>query len=174
MRPASQSAAIIGQLVGELARGRVDSVAFVVASDATCTLPLYDIAIETARCGWRIGIPNALYWFVTPEPTPLARNGTTVSAAVSQRLEPEGITFIGSTYAEVRHGVVLLDPQDAYIKPDRTVTLHGSGVFEVRPAFAAGTMNHTITRPGISQACLVPGAGLRSDPAPWLRARERQ
>jgi hypothetical protein len=174
MRPASQPGAIIGQLVGELARGRVDSVAFVVASDVTCTLQLYDIAIETARCGWRIGIPDALYWFVTPEPTPLARYGTRVSAALGQRLEPEGITFIGSTYAEVRHGVVLLDPQGGCIKPDRTVMLHGGGWFEVRPAFAAGTMNQTITLPGISQACLVPGAGLRSDQAPWLRARERQ
>ena len=39
----------------------------------------------------------------------------------------EGITFIGSTYADVRHGVVLLDPQDERIEPDRIVSLSENG-----------------------------------------------
>jgi hypothetical protein len=128
--------AFVDHLVVDLRIGRVHSVAFVVASDVTCTLPLYDVAIATARCGWRIGIPDAQYWFVTPESAPLARYGTAVSAAVHQRLEPEGITFIGSTYAEVRHGVVLLDPQGGCIKPDRTVTLRG-GAESLRPGVAS-------------------------------------
>jgi hypothetical protein len=42
-------------------------------------------------------------------------------------LEPEGITFIGATYAEVRHGVVLLDPQGERIEPDRIVSLNENG-----------------------------------------------
>jgi hypothetical protein len=137
MRPALQPGAIIERLVGELERGHVHSVAFVVASEVTCALQLYEVAIRTARCGWIIAIPDALYWFVTPEPAPLARYGPAVSAAVRQRLEPEGITFIGSTYAEVRHGVVLLDPQGGCIEPDLTVTLHGRG-FDVQPASKSG------------------------------------
>lgn len=83
-----------------------------VPSDARWTLPLYDLATATARRGWQLGIPAATYWFVTPEPEPPAG------------LESEGITFIGSTYADVRHGVVLLDPRDERIEPDWIVSLN--------------------------------------------------
>jgi hypothetical protein len=98
-------------LIADLRSGRVRSVAFVVPSDARRTWPLYELALTTARRGWRLGIPAATYWFVTPEEEPLAD------------LEAEGITFVGSTYAEEQGGVVLLDPWDESIAPDRIVTL---------------------------------------------------
>jgi hypothetical protein len=186
MRPASPTpplsrlpelGAIVDHLVVDLRIGRVRSVAFVVTSDVTCTLPLYDVAIGTARRGWRIGIPDALYWFVTPEPAPVARYGTAVSAAVRQRLEPEGITFIGSTYAEVRHGVVLLDPQGGCIKPDRTVALH-RGAEGLRPDVAGrGTLRgwttplyrdvhlHLSYRPSFAAEQLAEDAGARTAPS---------
>jgi hypothetical protein len=50
-----------------------------------------------------------------------------MSIVAHERLEPEGITFIGSTYADVRHGVVLLDPQAERIEPDRIVSLNRKG-----------------------------------------------
>ena len=106
---------IADRLVAELRTGRIESVAFVVPSDAQRTSPLYEEAITTARRGWQLGIPAATYWFVTPEPEPPAG------------LEPEGITFIGSTYADVRGSVVLLDPQDERIEPDRIVSLSEAG-----------------------------------------------
>jgi hypothetical protein len=105
-------------LTTELQAGGIESVAFVVPSDARSTLQLYEEAITTARRGWRLGIPAATYWFVTPEPAP---------PAGYESLEPEGITFIGSTYADVRGGVVLLDPQGEHIEPDRIVTLDENG-----------------------------------------------
>jgi hypothetical protein len=114
-----QSRSIAQHLITELQTGRIRSVAFVVPSDARRTLPLYDLAITTARHGWNLGIPAAKYWFVTPEPEP--------PASLGPRLEPEGITFIGSTYAEVLHGVVLLDPQAEHIEPDRVVSLSENG-----------------------------------------------
>jgi hypothetical protein len=86
----TESGAVIDHLVARLALGRVRSVAFVVPGDVTCTLRLYDVAIKTARSGWRIGVPHALYWFVTPEPSPLACYGAAMTAAAHQRLEPEG------------------------------------------------------------------------------------
>ena len=114
--PMPHRRSIAHHLVAELQAGRIQSVAFVVVpSDARSTLPLYDLAITTARRGWQLGIPAATYWFVTPEP----------EASVS--VEPEGITFIGSTYADVRYGVVLLDPLDERIEPDRIVTLTENG-----------------------------------------------
>jgi hypothetical protein len=113
-------------LVFELALGRIHSIAFVVPSDVSMTLPLYELAIATARRGWQIGIGDVRYWFVTPEPQP-------VSVAASERLEPEGIAFIGSTYPDVRHGLVLLDPQDERIEVDLVVSLGHSGGFDLTP-----------------------------------------
>jgi hypothetical protein len=115
LQPMPHRHPIAEHLVAELETGRIRSVAFVVPSDARSTLPLYEEAIATARRGWQLGIPAATYWFVTPEPEP--------PASLGGQLEPEGITFIGSTYADVRQGVVLLDPQDERIEPDRIVSL---------------------------------------------------
>jgi hypothetical protein len=117
--PMPNRPSIADRLVAELETGRSRSVAFVVPADAQSTWPLYDLAITTARRGWRLGIPAATYWFVTPEPEPLA--------GFDERLEPEGITFIGSTYADVRDGVVLLDPRAESIAPDRIVSLDEDG-----------------------------------------------
>jgi hypothetical protein len=126
-----QPGVLIDRLVSNLAFGRIRSVAFVVPSDVSHTMPLYDVAIATARRGWKIGIDEARYWFVTPEPEPLASLGTAVSDAASERLEPEGITFIGSTYSDVRPGVVWLDPQGESIEADVVVTLGRGGEFEM-------------------------------------------
>ena len=106
---------IADHLVAELQAGRIHSVAFVVPSESARTSPLYDLANTTARRGWQLGVPAATYWFVTPEREPPAS------------LDAEGIEFIGSTYADVRHGVVLLDPQDRHIEPDRIVSLDEDG-----------------------------------------------
>ena len=109
---------IAHQLVADLQAGRVRSVAFVAPSCVRWTLPLYDLAITTARRGWQLGIPAATYWFVTPEREPPTSH---------ESLEAEGIMFIGSTYADVQHGVVLLDPQDERIEPDRIVSVSENG-----------------------------------------------
>jgi hypothetical protein len=126
-----QENVLVDRLVSDLAFGRIRSVAFVVPSDVSDTLPLYDVAIATARRGWMIGIDEARYWFVTPEPEPLASLGTAVSDAASERLEPEGITFIGSTYPDVGDGVVWLDPQGESIEADVVVSLGRSGELEL-------------------------------------------
>jgi sulfide:quinone oxidoreductase len=111
------------RLVSELERGDVCRVAFVVPSGASWTLPLYELAIMTARHGWAIGIDDTQYWFVTPEPEPLAICGVRASHAVHAMLEPEGITFIGSTHADVREGAVLLDQGRGRIEAERIVCL---------------------------------------------------
>jgi sulfide:quinone oxidoreductase len=110
-------------LIADLDEGHVRSVAFVVPGGASWTLPMYELAISTARHGWSIGLEDPRYWFITPEPEPLAIFGPAASRAVHDLLEPEGITFIGSTYAEVEQGVVLLDARRERIKVDRIVCL---------------------------------------------------
>jgi sulfide:quinone oxidoreductase len=120
---AEDTAAALTALVSALERGHVRSVAFVVPGGASWTLPLYELAIMTARHGWLKGIDDARYWIVTPEPEPLAVLGIAASLAVHDMLEPEGITFIGSTHAEVQGGAVLLDPRARRIDVDRVVCL---------------------------------------------------
>jgi sulfide:quinone oxidoreductase len=110
-------------LVSDLELGYVHRVAFVVPSGASWTLPLYELAIMTARAGWSMGIDDVRYWLVTPEREPLAIFGAAASVAVHEMLEPEGITFVGSTNAEVHKGVVLLDPRAGHIEVDRVVCL---------------------------------------------------
>ena len=128
MLPAMEhQSSIVDHLVAELRTGRIRSVAFVVQGENARTSPLYDLAITTARRGWQLGIPAATYWFVTPEPEPLASLGAEMGEVAHESLEPEGITFIGSTYADVREGVVLLDPQAERIEPDRIVSLNEHG-----------------------------------------------
>ena len=86
---------IVHDLIAELRLGSIRTVAFVVRGYVRWTLPLYELAIATARRGWSMGIADARYWFVTPEPVPLAGFASPARAAVSARLEPEGITFVG-------------------------------------------------------------------------------
>ena len=110
-------------LISDLDQGRVHSVAFVVPSGASWTLPLYELAIMTARHGWSIGVEDVRYWLITHEPEPLAMFGQATSRAVHQMLDPEGITFIGSARVDVRPGAVLLDARAERIEVDRIVCL---------------------------------------------------
>jgi hypothetical protein len=122
-RDEGRGARVVDDLITELRLGWIRTVAFVVLGEARWTMPLYQVAITTARRGWSIGIADARYWFVTSEPVPLAGFGAAAPAAISGELEPEGITFIGSTFADLRPGVVLLDPQGEALEVDRVVTL---------------------------------------------------
>jgi hypothetical protein len=49
---------LVDRLVSDLALGQIRSVAFVVPSDVSMTLPLYDVAIVTARRGWKMGLAD--------------------------------------------------------------------------------------------------------------------
>jgi sulfide:quinone oxidoreductase len=111
------------RLVSDLERGDVRRVAFVVPSGASWTLPLYELAIMTARHGWSIGIDDARYCFVTPELEPLAIFGPAASQAVHGLLEPEGIGFIGAARAQVCEGAVLVDQRAKLLEADRIVAL---------------------------------------------------
>ena len=122
-RHEGRGARVVDDLTTELRLGWIHTVAFVVLGEPRWTLPLYEVAITSARRGWSVGMAVARYWFVTPEPVPLAGFGAAARAAVGAQLEPEGISFIGSTFADLRPGVVLLDPQGEALEVDRVVTL---------------------------------------------------
>jgi sulfide:quinone oxidoreductase len=110
-------------LLADLEQGYVKSLAFIVPGEAAWTLPLYEIALMTARQAWSMGMERVRFALVTPEDRPLAMFGRPASDAVAQLLAAEGIEFFGSSYATVGHGYVLADPGGRRIDADRAISL---------------------------------------------------
>jgi sulfide:quinone oxidoreductase len=94
--PADREA--FGALLGELERGIVRSVAFVVSGTAVWSLPIYELALLTATRlkDWSVDVELVL---VTPESAPLAVFGVPASDAVSALLASRGITLHTDCYA---------------------------------------------------------------------------
>jgi sulfide:quinone oxidoreductase len=98
-------------LLHEIDQGYVGQVAFVVPGcGAVWPLPLYELAIMTARQAWSMGMDRVRFALVTPEERPLGVFGRAPSQAIGELLEGCDIEFIGSTYADVSRGCVQLDP----------------------------------------------------------------
>jgi sulfide:quinone oxidoreductase len=110
-------------LLADLEQGYIKSVAFVVPGEAAWTLPLYEIALMTARHAWNMGMERVLFTLVTPEERPLAVFGRPASEAVGEMLAAEGIDFVGSSYPRVGRGYVVADPGGRRIDADRIVSL---------------------------------------------------
>ena len=110
-------------LLQDTQEGYVGCVAFVAPSDATWTLPLYELALMTARQAWSMGADRVRFHLVTPEDRPLGIFGPAASDAVAELLEAAGIEFVGSAYATVGHRVLTVDPGGRQIDVDRVVSL---------------------------------------------------
>jgi sulfide:quinone oxidoreductase len=108
-------------LISDLELGYAKRIAFVVPSTVAWSLPLYELAIMTARDVWSAGIEGVEIVFATPEDRPLEAFGPQASAMLGELLAEEGVEFIGSTRAEVGHGFVLAG--DRRIEVSRTVAL---------------------------------------------------
>lgn len=110
-------------LLQDTEEGYVEGVAFVAPSGATWTLPLYELALMTARQAWSMGADRIRFFVVTPEDRPLGIFGPAASDAVAALLEAAAIEFVGSAYASVEHNVVTTDPSGRRIDVDRVVSL---------------------------------------------------
>ena len=108
-------------LLADLQEGYAHRVAFVVPSGLTWSLPLYELAIITARHVWGAGIDDVHLTFVTPEDRPLELFGPEASAMVADLLAAERIEFVGSVAADVVHNGV--DAGGRHFDVDRILTL---------------------------------------------------
>jgi sulfide:quinone oxidoreductase len=108
-------------LLADLVEGHTKSVAFVVPSTVAWSLPLYELAVMTARDIFSAGIDGVELAFVTPEARPLEAFGPEAATMLAELLAQEGIEFIGSTFADVGHGFVLAG--DRRIDVSRTIAL---------------------------------------------------
>jgi sulfide:quinone oxidoreductase len=110
-------------LLADLEGGYVKRIAFVMPHGPSWQLPLYELAIMTAREAWDQGIDGMQISLITAEDAPLAAFGANASRSVAEMLEAEGITFIGSSHVDVRPRAIVLDPGARRLEVDRVVTL---------------------------------------------------
>jgi sulfide:quinone oxidoreductase len=84
----SRDAHRVRAVVADLADGHAGRVAFVVPPGTTWSLPLYELALQTAHA-----VPGAELHVVTAEPTPLTAFGAAGEATVTELLAERGITL---------------------------------------------------------------------------------
>jgi sulfide:quinone oxidoreductase len=116
------SGAAMRELVDGVARGAVRRVAFIAPTAVGWTLPLYELALLTARAARRSQVEAELV-LITREERPLAVFGTQPSATAAIWLRTSGVEFIGATRAETRQGVVMLEPGHRSVPTDAIVAL---------------------------------------------------
>jgi sulfide:quinone oxidoreductase len=113
----------VTDMLSRLRSGEVRSAAFVAPSIAGWLLPLYELALMTARELARSKVEGAQLRLVTPEDRPLTLFGKQGSESVVRLLDAAGIEFIGATRATVRDGVVALGATGESVAVDSIVTL---------------------------------------------------
>ena len=110
-------------LLRDAEEGYAKRIAFVVPNEATWVLPLYELALMTAREAWGMGADWLEFVFVSPEDQPLAIFGGAASETVAGLLDGAGIEFIGSSYTTVERDHLILDPGARRIDVKRVVSL---------------------------------------------------
>ena len=114
---------LIRRLLGELEAGAVRRIVFALPTGAVWPLPLYELALLSARHARERGLAIEST-VVTPEREPLALFGTEASAVVRGLLEERGVRFVGGAVASrvQRDGSVALADGEL-IPADRVVAL---------------------------------------------------
>lgn len=109
----------------ELEERRVRRVVFAVPGGATWSLPLYELALMTARRAAALGLRGVELTLVTPEAEPLQVFGRRASAAVAALLAEHGVTFLGGLYpAAVERGSLAVGGRPAPpVRAERVVSL---------------------------------------------------
>jgi sulfide:quinone oxidoreductase len=110
-------------LIQDVEAGYTHKLAFIAPSRMPWPLPLYELALMTARRAWDMNVDVSIT-IVTPEDAPLALFGGEVSEAVEGLLEDSGILMISSTHAETPDkGQIALHPGGRTLYIDRIVAL---------------------------------------------------
>ncbi|MDX6664267.1 MAG: sulfide:quinone oxidoreductase [Solirubrobacteraceae bacterium] len=109
-------------LLADLEQGYADSIAFVVPDGTTWSLPLYEIALMTARQVYGMGRDVDLH-FLTPEAAPLAVFGPEASGAIGELFAEIGIALHCGAPVTVGRGRVQVDATGLHLNVDRVVSL---------------------------------------------------
>jgi sulfide:quinone oxidoreductase len=109
-------------LVQDVEGGYTTEIAFVAPAQAFWPLPLYELALLTAHRAYDMNTTVDIS-VVSPESAPLALFGAGISSELSRLLRDAGITFHGSSFAQLEHGELKLQPSGRRLRPDRVVAL---------------------------------------------------
>jgi sulfide:quinone oxidoreductase len=113
----------MGGLLEDVDGGYVHRVAFVIPARVAWPLPIYELALMTARRAYEMGV-DLTVTIATPEDAPLAIFGEGASSAVSRLLDESSIATITSAHCEVPDGRhVVINPGDRTIEVDRVIAL---------------------------------------------------
>jgi sulfide:quinone oxidoreductase len=118
---ADGAAEALSGLLADLEDGYVRRVAFVLPSSTAWSLPLYELALMTARDIWSAGVDDVELALVTPEARPLELFGREAGVMVAELLAQHRIEFVGGVTPEVERGAVLAG--DRRLAVDRTVAM---------------------------------------------------
>jgi sulfide:quinone oxidoreductase len=110
-------------LIQDVEMGIARRIAFVVPAGVAWSLPLYELALMTARRAFEMNMEVELT-LITPEDRPLAVFGAAAAADVEDRLQNAGITLHPRTIAEIpAKGQIVLRPGAERIECDRIIAL---------------------------------------------------
>lgn len=110
-------------LIQDVEAGYVHKLAFIVPTPMPWPLPIYELALMTARRAWDMNVDLSIT-VVTPEDAPLAIFGTPVSDAVQRLLEEHGILMSTSAHCETPEaGQVSIHPGTRRLHVDRVIAL---------------------------------------------------
>ena len=110
-------------LLADARRGAVRRIAFALTAARSWSLPLYELALMTARYLGDHGVRDVELTLVTPERRPLAVFGPRAAEAVEERLRAAGVAIRTGAYAcRCEPGSLSLIPE-AEMEADRVVTL---------------------------------------------------
>ena len=88
-------------IVQDIEEGYTKQVALLVPEGPAWSLPVYELALQTADRAFSSGFDDVTITVVTPEEAPLQVFGAPVAAAVRAALEEAGVRLITGSRAEV-------------------------------------------------------------------------
>lgn len=118
-----RDALALERLVDELRRGEVSSLGFVVPSGVTWSLPIYELALQTAARLERETVRGRRIVIVTPEEEPLGVFGREGAETIRRLLVEKGIELHAGVYAERFADGLLRVVPDPPIAAERVVAL---------------------------------------------------
>ena len=110
-------------LIQDVEGGYVHKLAFISPTPMPWPLPLYELALMTARRAYDMNVDVSVT-LATPEDAPLAVFGAEASSAVERLLVENGILFIASAHCETpAPGQVSINPGSRRLYVDRVIAL---------------------------------------------------
>jgi sulfide:quinone oxidoreductase len=110
-------------LLQDVDEGYTRAVTFIVPPGITWTLPLYELALMTAREAYAMGMKDIRFELVSPEDAPLGLFGRQAADAMAELLGKAGIAFRGGAYVREHDGAFELVPGGEVLDVHRVVAL---------------------------------------------------